>query len=281
LIPFKLAFSDSSLPPFIDQLEYLWDSLFFLDMIMNFNTPYPDVASQQFITSRTKIFLNYLTFWFWIDLFSSLPLDDMLALFVNNTNNVSSVRLIRTLRLIRLVKFARLIKLNKISEHLEQLNINPSILDVGKLNFAIFFMAHLIACFWFYLTTDDVTAYLSRPVDFTTWAISFNYADSSTVQQYTASFYWTVATMLAVGYGDIHATNNSERLYSIFTILAGGVMFGAVISEVTRVIETRNPQARAFKERMNEIVSYLSENNLSQELKTQAKVNYCNINRIS
>mgnify|MGYP002053148656 CR=1 FL=1 len=34
---------------------------------------------------------------------------------------------------------------------------------------------------------------------------------------YITSMYWTIATMTAVGYGDISATNDVERFFSILT----------------------------------------------------------------
>ena len=44
-------------------------------------------------------------------------------------------------------------------------------------------------------------------------------ADLST--QYLVSFYWVIASMMAVGYGDIFGTTDSERMYSIMTQLLG------------------------------------------------------------
>jgi CRP-like cAMP-binding protein len=64
---------------------------------------------------------------------------------------------------------------------------------------------------------------------------------------------------LSIGYGDIHATNMNEYAYSIIAMLSGGILFGAVTAQVTRVIEGRNPSKRAFKEQMDEIKSFLGE----------------------
>ncbi|CAN0554306.1 unnamed protein product, partial [Laminaria digitata] len=40
--------------------------------------------------------------------------------------------------------------------------------------------------------------------------------------QYLASLYWTIATLMSVGYGDISANNNRERLFALGTMVSGG-----------------------------------------------------------
>lgn len=41
-------------------------------------------------------------------------------------------------------------------------------------------------------------------------------------RQYLASLYWTIATLMSVGYGDISANNNSERLFALGTMVSSG-----------------------------------------------------------
>ncbi len=233
---------------------------------------------------RWKISSEYLKFWFWVDLLSTIPFDTVVRTAATvNTNNLTSVRLIRIARLsrlFRLLKLARVLKMSKLLKHVEDLNINPALVNVFTLVGQIFFIAHLIACFWYFLTTEQVIGVATPPndVDLTeatlTWATSSGIEWQTLGSKYVASLYWTITTMVAVGYGDFHAVNNRERLYSIFSMLCGGVMFGAVIAQVTRVIESRNPQARAFKLKMNEFKAYLSEKQLPQTLKLRAKNAY-------
>eukprot|EP00597_Dinobryon_sp_UTEXLB2267_P011107 CAMPEP_0170103660 /NCGR_PEP_ID=MMETSP0020_2-20130122/3637_1 /TAXON_ID=98059 /ORGANISM="Dinobryon sp., Strain UTEXLB2267" /LENGTH=1243 /DNA_ID=CAMNT_0010327291 /DNA_START=886 /DNA_END=4617 /DNA_ORIENTATION=- len=80
--------------------------------------------------------------------------------------------------------------------------------------------------------------------------------------------------MLTVGYGDIHATNNDERAFAIATMLTGGILFGALLSKVTLLIDKRDPQAKAYKEKMAELRSYLDGIPLTLELKNEAKDAY-------
>ena len=59
--------------------------LFIVDLCLNFNTAYLD--GSHFIVDRSLIARNYLMGWFWIDLASSIPFEDLLHLLVLLTGN--------------------------------------------------------------------------------------------------------------------------------------------------------------------------------------------------
>lgn len=284
VIPFRIGFQTEPDPSSgLAIFDTFIDCTFGIDIIFNFNTAYVDAVSEKLVVSRVNIIQNYMKLWFWIDFFSTIPIDSIVGSIMGGEggNKLQSLRLIRITRLVRLLKLARVMKLSKLGVHMEALEINPALLNVIKLVFQIMFIAHIISCFWFFLTTSDVIGpiayydiYNNIPKDKVTWATESGLITGTIFDQYVASFYWTIATMVAVGYGDIHATNSRERLYAIFTMLCGGVMFGAVIAQVTKLIESRNPQARAFKVKMDEIKAYLGEKNLPQKLKSEAKEAY-------
>ena len=56
--------------------------------------------------------------------------------------------------------------------------------------------------------------------------------------KYVHSLYWTIATMTAVGYGDIVAENDYERLYALATQLVGAAYFGFLIGNISTLLET-------------------------------------------
>ena len=50
-----------------------------------------------------------------------------------------------------------------------------------------------------------------------TWALNYGVSATADVSEhYVAALYWTAATMMGVGYGDVYAVNSAERAYSIF-----------------------------------------------------------------
>lgn len=68
---------------------------------------------------------------------------------------------------------------------------------------------------------------------------------------WTKSFYFTVTTLATVGYGDLHPTTDTSRLFTSFFILAGvgvtvtalGVIGAAYLEQrAERIVERQRPE---------------------------------------
>jgi hyperpolarization activated cyclic nucleotide-gated potassium channel 1 len=69
-----------------------------------------------------------------------------------------------------------------------------------------------------------------------TWVIRMNLQDEEIGTKYLASLYWAVATVLTVGYGDIHAETITERSLSIIWMMIGVAFYAFTIGIMTSVL---------------------------------------------
>jgi len=76
VLPMRIAF-EMQTTDFFFNLEFLIDLCFILDVPFNFNTGF--YQKGQLIMRRDLIFKDYVSWWFWIDLVSSLPYTWILA----------------------------------------------------------------------------------------------------------------------------------------------------------------------------------------------------------
>ena len=56
------------------------------------------------------------------------------------------------------------------------------------------------------------------------------------IDLYLVSFYFTVTTIVTVGYGDIHATNSGERAISILLMITGVISFSFATGSLSSII---------------------------------------------
>ena len=266
VIPLWLGFEPQVTYPF-EVVENLILVSFTLDILISFNTTFPASGSEQVVHSRRLIALNYLQFWFWIDLLSTIPFTEVGSWF--DSTDVSALRALRILRMLRVFK---LLRINKLKEALQNLWVNQHLVNLLVLLLGIFFVAHLFACGWHFMALEK-----EQSTGGETWANVLGFAESSVYDLYVASLYYVMVTMMTVGFGDIHPITDNERMYAIATMLTGGVVFGAMISRLTLILEKRNPQAKALRQNLTELKSYLVDIRLAKDMRRQVVVRFISV----
>jgi CRP-like cAMP-binding protein len=266
-IGFSVEFPDDTA---IGGLNIFFDLCFGLDLIFSFNMVYYDDVHGNVITNRWQIAKQYLSTWFSIDFFSTLPIDRIAIGVMGREGGSSarSIKLIRTLRLFRLTKLVRVFKLKKFAELINDLEINQGFISLGNLMFRIIFCAHLLACFW------NLTHVNAEP-GMNTWSLHFGVSPSADVgEHYVAALYWTAATMMGVGYGDVYAVNSWERAYSILAQIVGAFTFGYILATMTIFYESSDPRTAKIDAHIDELKSYMHERKLPKKLQNQVLMNF-------
>ncbi|GER40378.1 zinc finger protein, partial [Striga asiatica] len=126
------------------------------------------------------------------------------------------------------------------------------------------FAVHTAGCFYFWLAThyrvsDDTWIGASMP-DFKTRSVWLGY---------TYSMYWSIVTLTTTGYGDLHAENTGEKLFSIFYMLFNIGLTAYLIGNMTNLIVHTSIRTFAMRDAIHEILRYASKNMLPDGLKDQ------------
>ena len=178
-------------------------------------------------------------------------------------SQVRALKLIRTLRLVRLLKLARLLKLGKFLKSVEDyLNISPAAFKLMKLVFNVTFIAHLLACFWYYVSSLESD---EEPSNW--WNSQAHLIDAPVEVHYVSSLYWAFTTMTTVGYGDLTPQTQSERTYSSLAMILGATVFGYIVGNVSRMVGQLDVGAARQREQRAMIRNYMLEQDLPSALR--------------
>ena len=258
IVPLRLGFSVDAKGLAI-VFDVLVDICFGLDMVLTFFTAYE--KDNVMIMEHKRICKNYLKTWFAIDFMSTFPFDKIIPLLLEGISPgaLRSIKLVRALRLFRLLKLFRVARLNrKIKDAKIDESIHPVVYDLLGLFFWIFIMSHVLCCGFFYFSECDESE--------GDW-LSCGKPDLTS--KYILSMYWTVATILSVGYGDVYLISNSGRLFSIFVIFLGAIIFGFLVSTVQTSARNWDKQETERLNRLSQVREYIYEKKVTGALRKE------------
>eukprot|EP00750_Incisomonas_marina_P006949 INCI14743.11.p1 GENE.INCI14743.11~~INCI14743.11.p1 ORF type:complete len:693 (+),score=126.76 INCI14743.11:134-2212(+) len=283
IMPLQIAFNDD-LSLFWNSKAVVWidliiDLLFWADVMVSFRTSYVDYSGEEILDPRS-IAKHYAGGYFAIDLISCLPgfpinIEEMLERLATDDDALPNWdaafelakigKTSKLLRTARLVKAIRLIKIKKLSNFLEdRYNIDISRFRVFGLLFLAILLGHLFSCFFIFCSgdpTDDNYRFLYS------WERNAGVVDASASTTYLSAFYWAMATMTTVGYGDISAETNSEMAFSIVAMASGGIFYGYMIANISNLVNNKDQNDRRYVEKMNEIRAYMGARRVPKDLR--------------
>ena len=278
IVPFRLCFN---VEPKVFYSAWWFEAFvewfFIFDILVNFNTGV-QAKDGTISMDRRQIAHQYVKSWFVVDVLSSVPTDFILGLA-----GFHAIYAQKLIRILRLIKATKIIRMFTITHKLDLITDAYPALPVvtGKLFFMLFctlYLGHCCACVWYLIgrtvwcdpaTPDCVPTWLYHqdPPLYPPEDIIYDGSNESAavIRAYIASMYWAYCTLTTVGYGDIVANANLERVFAFCTMILGNYFFGFVISGVASLASTLDTSSE-MQAKMIQLSSYLRKHHVPNRL---------------
>lgn len=152
----------------------------------------------------------------------------------------------------RISRFGKLIK--KMEAYEEEVHIlNPNLVKLMKIAIILVFVAHVDACLWYFTGSLSPMSWITRYCpDHCLDSMSLN-------SRYLASLYWSITTMMTVGYGDIspYLNKQKEMVVAIMTQIIGAITISYLIGTMLNLIVNFNPAERRRANQNSFVHEYL------------------------
>ncbi|KAM4526715.1 voltage-gated delayed rectifier potassium channel KCNH4-like [Fundulus diaphanus] len=264
-VPYNVSFSphDDSIPASRSTIvsDILVEMLFIIDIILNFRTTYVSQSGQVEYEARS-IYIHYVTTWFFVDLVAALPFD---LLYAFNITVTSLVHLLKTVRLLRLLRLLQ--KLDRYSQY------SAMVLTLLMSVFAL--LAHWMACIWYMIGRKEIETNETWDIGWLhelgkrleTPYINSTVGGPTVRSSYIAALYFTLSSLTSVGFGNVCANTDAEKIFSICTMLIGALMHAVVFGNVTAIIQRMYSRRSLYHTRMNDLKDFIRVHGLPQQLK--------------
>lgn len=268
VLPVQLAFySDDMYEKTWMSVNLLMDTIFMLDIIINFRTAYINPYTEEVELTNNSIVKHYMKGWFILDFLSSFPLDYIVmgpSGGLSNSENLivaRTVKILRMARLLSLLRIFRFVRLMRYVQKLEEIivssrNDSRSIQFEGRmitflnLLFVIAVFSHWNGCIQYF-----VPHLMGFPDD--SWPIMENITETTVITRYSHSVYRAMSHMVSIGYGHVKPYNNVEIWLTIGSMMLGATFYAIFIGHISSLVMALNYSGRKFEEKVAECREYM------------------------
>ena len=188
-----------------------------IDILMSVSTSY--IKNGYLIKKRSKIAKRYLKKYFIFDFISIFPF----ILIKANLIKEPYFKLFFYFKLVIAKKHLYALKNYFFTSEMTQ-----NILSIITVLFFSLYISHIFACFWHFCGI-----YFK---DQENWLKKRNLIHKGWLKKYYYSYYWSITTIMTVGYGDITPQNEYEIIFSIFVMIIGCAIYSYNISSMGIII---------------------------------------------
>lgn len=267
MVPYNVAFKNkTSEDVSLLVLDSIVDVIFFIDIVLNFHTTFVGPGGE--VVSDPKIIrMNYLKSWFTIDLLSCLPYDVFNA-FDNGEDQQGIGSLFSALKVVRLLRLGRVVR--KLDRYLEY----GAAMLILLLCFYML-VAHWLACIWYSIGRSDAEngvqfSWLWKLANVTQNQFKVRYVNDSHLgikaelvngpprgTMYVTSLYYTMTCMTSVGFGNVAAETDNEKVFTICMMIIGALLYATIFGHVTTIIQQMTSATARYHEMLNNVREFM------------------------
>lgn len=220
-IPIDISFYKEVPLSFSNTLYFILFIFYITDILININTGFYNKG--EVIFDHYEIFHNFFKNYFLIDFCGTLPYFYSLIIY-NENNAVDDFVALKILYFLKIPRFLQLY--DKILERFKLKKKLKGYICLFNIVFFLLFVSHIIACVWHFIGFRLMEKSLKN------WIEKAGLENTFHLYYYLYSYYWTIVTIITVGYGDITPSHEIEFMFSTIVIFFGCGMFAYIINIV-------------------------------------------------
>jgi len=168
---------------------------------------------------------------------------------------------IRYLRFIRVIRLLRAFKVLKIFTVLRTVfRFRPTTIQLLKCAFFVCMLAHLGGCIWWFMKTALLDA--EQIAEFK----EANIIEIPILSSYIVAVYFLMCTLCTVGYGDISADTDEERVLMTVVMLIGASVFAIIISNMSQIVASLQAEDASREQEIQDVLGFLRSNRCPRAL---------------
>jgi len=166
-----------------------------------------------------------------------------------------------------LVRILKIIKeRNKILRYFNEVfKLNSGLERVIIAILLILTFCHVVACLWYILNNFEMDS------DEFIWFYMNDLQDLAILDLYMACLYFTVQTVVTVGYGDLHCYSTYERLFASILMLIGVFVYSFAIGSLTSLMSSVDQKNANYSKSLSILAQIKKEHNVNINLFTKIK----------
>ncbi|KAG8230695.1 hypothetical protein J437_LFUL014682 [Ladona fulva] len=146
---------------------------------------------------------------------------------------------------------------------------SAAILTLLMLSFTL--LAHWLACLWYVVAdaerskhkSDWDLGWIHHMAD----RLKMNISSVTHAESYITALYFTCSSLTSVGFGNVSPNTNSEKIFSICTMLIGALMHAVVFGNVTAIIQRMYSRRSLYQSKWRDLKDFLALHAVPKELR--------------